>query len=165
MCTAVLSLLQRERERPLRCPQRTRLKRRVVDPRDPHRTRHSAQPDTVQPPVQPLSTHRDKTYRFPQYMFSLPPQRTQHIPHGLLLFGFFSHGIGPEGLRHTGCPFASSDRAPKSTCLPLPLPPGGRCTPPPCRTRARTRPLSRTVGRKPSPGSGSGLGAAGLFQH
>ena len=50
-------------------------------------------------------------------------------------------------------------------CLPLPPPPGGRCTPPPCRTRARTRPLSRTVGRRPSPGLGSGLGAAGLFQH
>ena len=41
---------------------------------------------------------------------SLPPQRTAH-PTRLALFGFFSHGIGPEGLRHTGCPFASSDRA------------------------------------------------------
>ena len=71
-----------------------------------HGTGHSAQPDTCR------STHRDIPYRFPQYMFSLPPQRTQHIPHGLLLFGFFSHGIGPEGLRHTGCPLASSeDRA------------------------------------------------------
>ena len=24
----------------------------------------------------------------------------------MLLFGFFSHGLGPEGLRHTGCPRA-----------------------------------------------------------
>ena len=65
--------------------------------RDPHRTRHSAQPDTVQPPVQPLSTHRDITYRFPQYMFSLPPQRTQHIPHGLLYLASSRTASDPRG--------------------------------------------------------------------
>ena len=125
--------------------------------RDPHRTRHRHSQNSQ---YSALGTPRIP-YRCPQYMFSLP--HSAHSTSHMACFYLASsrtasdprasaHGLS-RLIRTSPSLYLSSFAAAARWSMYSSTLSYTSCA----------RPLSRTVGRRPSPGSGSGLGAAGLF--